>query len=883
MLLVAVLVPVVAAPAVGAAAGPGSFSDVPAGAYYSSPVDWLAGQAITTGTGPGRFSPDGVVSRAQMATFLFRYSQEPAPTTPSPFADVAVGAWFSEAVAWLAASGVTTGTGPTTFSPDDGVTRAQMATFLWRFRGSPAAGPSPFSDVPAGQYYTEAVGWLASSGITTGTSATTFSPDDVVSRAQMATFLWRLAGSPSASEPGTNRAGDDVTVAAADDFAVMSFDPAGTSTLRWDTGAVPPVGEIVAAGITAQTPEGFLGRVVAVAGTTITTEPVPLSEAVPDVDISIDLDDIAASATGGNIGPAGLRQAGLFDEFFDADIECGPDLLPFKYEAGLTLDTDAHFEASWGLGQQTRIFVGYDASATVQASAKAVGAVNCTKEASIFEKRLTPVYFQLGAVPVVIVPRLRIDASVTAGFAGEVEAKWTYTATLSTGLEYLGGTWTPSYDTTGDSTFANHDLKAIGEAKVSLIPVFSLDFYGVTGPYLSVDLSFSAKVQTGEPRWEVGGEFSVQIGALLDVLITQFKVDLVKVVLAKFVIARADAEEWTIEPPGQVLDIAARHVDNAGVYVATTTRLVSTTLRSYDRNGEERWSVPLADNSGIAAVASTPDGVVVAYSAGVLGTLSIVRFDDDGKELWRRTEEGDQFSYHDLAVGADGTVFATAREIVNAPTPDVATFWMAIVRVFDADGNPGALVEFDPYTRPRGIATGPDGSFYVKWEEPSQSHATSIITHLQRRTLGGALLWDKTFISTGPSISSGNRDLKVAADGGDVYLPMVDEITQPGHNIATSVRRFTESGNPAPFSRPDTNGPSFYGPLLAVDTNGDVIELHLDDGLQEVLRYSPAGILTTSKELDLPFFPFHLDVEDGGSVYVAGGGFVARVSLPVDS
>lgn len=873
------LVPLVAASA--AAAPGGGFSDVPSTAYFASPVEWLEAQDITTGTGPGRFSPDDVVTRAQMATFLHRYSQEPAPTAASPFGDVAVGSWYSEAVAWLAASGVTTGTSPTTFSPDDEVTRAQMATFLWRFRGSPAAAPGPFSDVPAGQYYTEAVGWLAESGITTGTSPTTFSPDDVVSRAQMATFLWRLAGSPAPAEPGTNRVGDDVTVAAENDFVALSVDPAGTSTLRWNGDQVPPVGQIVAIGITDQTPHGLLGRVVAVAGRTVTTEPVPLSEAVPEVDISIDLDDVVGPGSEGAVEQSPLQAAGLFDEFLDADIECGPDLLPFKYEAGVTLDADARFEASWGPGQPTRIFTGFDVTATVQAVAKAVAAVNCTKEATVFEQRLTPVYFQLGAVPVVVVPRLRLDVSATAGFAGEVEANWTYTATLSTGLEYLDGTWTPSYETTDSSTFANHDLKALGEAKVSLGPAFSLDLYGVTGPYLSADLTFGAKVQTGEPRWEVGGELTVQIGAVLDVLFDEFKVDLLKVVLAKFVIARADAEEWSVEPPGQVLDIAARHVDDAGVYVVTRA---PNAVIAYESDGQERWSVPLSDGVGSTfAVASTSDGLVVAYRSES-GELSVVRFDDDGNEIWRRAEPGDGFHTVDVAVTSDDVVLVSARRYLDAVDPQDPTDARVIVRVFDAAGSAGALVEFDFYSENPGIAPGPDGSFYVRWEESSESSATEVVTHLERRTEGGAPLWAETFTSTGADIATYTQYLGLAADGGDVYLPMIDEITQSGssRDFTTSVRRFDDSGNQVFFSRPVTNAP-LYGLRLAIDSNGDVIEVRTDDGGQKVFRYSDSGNLETSSELALPVAPSLLDVEDGGSVYVAAYNYVARVALPVDS
>jgi uncharacterized protein (DUF1501 family) len=111
--------------------------------------------------------------------------------------DVPDDAYYTAPVAWLASTGITTGTGGGRFSPADFVTRGQMATFLWRYRGTPSGSPrAGFIDVPDGRYFTAAVDWLAASGITTGVGGNRFAPDDVVTRGQMATFLWRLAGSP---------------------------------------------------------------------------------------------------------------------------------------------------------------------------------------------------------------------------------------------------------------------------------------------------------------------------------------------------------------------------------------------------------------------------------------------------------------------------------------------------------------------------------------------------------------------------------------------------------------------------------------------------------------------------------------------------------------
>ena len=116
---------------------------------------------------------------------------EAEPEAPA-FVDVPASAYYADAVAWAVEQGITTGTGANTFSPDLSCTRAQMVTFLWRANGSPVVNYAmSFTDVPADAYYAEAVRWAVAEGITTGTSATTFSPDATVTRAQAVTFIYR--------------------------------------------------------------------------------------------------------------------------------------------------------------------------------------------------------------------------------------------------------------------------------------------------------------------------------------------------------------------------------------------------------------------------------------------------------------------------------------------------------------------------------------------------------------------------------------------------------------------------------------------------------------------------------------------------------------------
>lgn len=167
------------------------FTDVYESNYYYDAVLWAVENGVTNGTSATTFGPNVTVTRAQMVTFLWRAHGSPKATGTNPFTDVSTSDYYYDAVLWAVANGVTTGTSATTFSPDAPVTRAQAVTFQWRAAGSPVVSGSSFSDVAADAYYVNAVTWAVANGITNGTSGTTFSPDAAVSRAQAVTFLWR--------------------------------------------------------------------------------------------------------------------------------------------------------------------------------------------------------------------------------------------------------------------------------------------------------------------------------------------------------------------------------------------------------------------------------------------------------------------------------------------------------------------------------------------------------------------------------------------------------------------------------------------------------------------------------------------------------------------
>jgi len=192
--LVAALLSLAMLSTVSPVASVAGFGDVEDGRYFTAPVQWMVGDGITNGTSPSCFSPSVSVSRGQAAAFLWRMEGRQA-AEPHPFSDVDKG-WQQDPVSWLFAEGITTGTSSSTFSPDRALTRGQFAALLYRFAGRPpVAEPHPFSDVDKG-WQQDPVSWLFAEGITTGTSATEFSPGDPVTRGQMATFLYRYQGSP---------------------------------------------------------------------------------------------------------------------------------------------------------------------------------------------------------------------------------------------------------------------------------------------------------------------------------------------------------------------------------------------------------------------------------------------------------------------------------------------------------------------------------------------------------------------------------------------------------------------------------------------------------------------------------------------------------------
>ena len=173
--------------------GKNPFVDVPAGSYYEDAVIWAVDKGITTGTSATTFDPNGICTRAQAVTFLWRAAGSPAAKSAvMPFTDVKAGSYYYDAVLWAVENGITKGTSDTMFSPDATCTRAQIVTFLWRANGSPAvSGNSAFTDVAADAYYAAAVTWAEKNDITGGIGGGLFGSNNNCTRAQIVTFIYR--------------------------------------------------------------------------------------------------------------------------------------------------------------------------------------------------------------------------------------------------------------------------------------------------------------------------------------------------------------------------------------------------------------------------------------------------------------------------------------------------------------------------------------------------------------------------------------------------------------------------------------------------------------------------------------------------------------------
>ena len=179
------------APSAFAAVSDTGFADVAANAWYADAVEYVRDNGLMSGTSTTTFSPDGTMTRAMLATTLYREAGSPAVTGADTFSDTQAGAWYEDAVLWASQEGVVSGYGNGLFGTNDPVSREQIATILWRYVGSPStsAGQDFTDETAISAYASAAVDWARANGIVNGMEGNRFAPQLSATRAQVATIL----------------------------------------------------------------------------------------------------------------------------------------------------------------------------------------------------------------------------------------------------------------------------------------------------------------------------------------------------------------------------------------------------------------------------------------------------------------------------------------------------------------------------------------------------------------------------------------------------------------------------------------------------------------------------------------------------------------------
>ena len=173
--------------------GVGNFTDVKPKDWYADAVLWAVDNGITAGVDEHHFAPKQNCTREQVVTFLWAAKGSPEPQSDAnPFKDVKKNSWFRKSVLWAVEQGVTGGVDETHFGVGKACDRAQVVMFLWAAAGKPEpeTAENKFTDVKKKDYFYSAVLWAVENGVTGGTTPTTFSPKNICTRAQVVTFLY---------------------------------------------------------------------------------------------------------------------------------------------------------------------------------------------------------------------------------------------------------------------------------------------------------------------------------------------------------------------------------------------------------------------------------------------------------------------------------------------------------------------------------------------------------------------------------------------------------------------------------------------------------------------------------------------------------------------
>ncbi|MBS6367232.1 MAG: S-layer homology domain-containing protein, partial [Clostridiales bacterium] len=213
LLMVAALALTMSLPALAAVEDTG-FSDVTADAWYADAVEYVRDNGLMSGASTTAFSPNTTMTRAMLATVLYRLAGSPTVSGSDSFTDTTDGAWYAAAVLWASQQGLVTGYGNGLFGVNDPVSREQISTILWRYAGSPTAdGGTDFADESSiASYASAAVDWARANGIINGMSGNLFAPKSSATRAQVAMILSNYVQNNTQLEPAPDLTPDPVPV-----------------------------------------------------------------------------------------------------------------------------------------------------------------------------------------------------------------------------------------------------------------------------------------------------------------------------------------------------------------------------------------------------------------------------------------------------------------------------------------------------------------------------------------------------------------------------------------------------------------------------------------------------------------------------------------------
>ena len=178
-----------------------AFVDVADTDWYNPAVAYVQLKGFMKGVGDDRFNPQGTMTRGMLAAVLHRMAGTPFSEGPLVFEDILAGTWFADSVVWCSEKGIITGVDATHFSPNDPVTREQVALMLWRLAGWPESGPMAifWDGARINEWSRLGVDWAVQAGIVTGKSDGSFDPQGYATRAEVAQMLmkfdkWRTSG-----------------------------------------------------------------------------------------------------------------------------------------------------------------------------------------------------------------------------------------------------------------------------------------------------------------------------------------------------------------------------------------------------------------------------------------------------------------------------------------------------------------------------------------------------------------------------------------------------------------------------------------------------------------------------------------------------------------